>query len=753
MRVLFILLLCPFFAYNQCYNRYLQELFPTVQTTTNISYGLNTNSQGDTVQLSLDFYEPANDPITKRPLLILLHGPDLVNGSKEDSLMVHLSEKFAKRGFAVAAINYRKAFSLHTLLDKDNLFRATLQAAQDAKAAVRFFRQDAQSSQNYAFDSTMIWLGGVGAGSMAAQMAVYLNDTSEIPAYWQSIAILEGGLEGNSGTPSVSSEVRGVINLSGALIDTTWMHNHQEPLINIHGDMDDYYSYQSDSLFAYTHNNSCNGHHELCYKRLNEVTFVHTHNSHANDNDFTILAANQNGDIPAQFAAGVRALGIKLYYTSSFFCGSGTDLYAYHGNPVLGCIRFSTIGAQILDFLNNNPNEFLFITVEGSASNSEIEDGFNSAGLTPFLYEHTFGETWPTIGELIASGKRLIVMTDNSGPHPPGYHHMWTFMQDTEYNFQSTNDFNCNYLRGNTNADLFLLNHFLTIASPQPLSASSTNAWDLVLDRARQCGNARGLHPNFLYIDFFNSGDVFRAADSLNQIGKDFPLVHGSHTTHHYAVQQGILSELYTLSGQGYAPYTSSWGDSAVHFIADFMIRHFPCEMSCATPVQQIMGSDSIWKDSSFTYQVNANQGASYQWISPDSTYTGTSIQINTQDTTGSFTLYLVETSQYGCVYDSLSLDISILLNTSIHTLNKASDFVKIYPNPAKTVLNIELIPNWSSPFYDILIYNQLGELILQKTKLSNNQTNLDISNFPNGIYWLKIRSNQEIITTFSIAN
>ena len=113
-------------------------------------------------------------------------------------------------------------------------------------------------------------------------------------------------------------------------------------------------------------------------------------------------------------------------------------------------------------------------------------------------------------------------MTSNSGTSLPGYHAMWDFIQDTEYDFQNTSAFNCNYLRGNPSSDLFMLNHFLTIGSPQPLSASSTNAWDLVLDRARQCSTDRGLHPNLLYIDFFNSGDVFRAADSLNRIGVDF---------------------------------------------------------------------------------------------------------------------------------------------------------------------------------------------------------------------------------------
>lgn len=740
MRLLFLFLCLPILAFGQCYNRYTQAIFPNVQIQTDVQYGTHIDAQGDSLALFLDFYAPSSDTLQERPLLILLHGKDFVTGSKEDSSLVYLSQKLARQGFAVAAINYSQVFSLQGLLDKKELFRSTLKAAQDAKAAVRFFKKMQQQQANlFRIDSTMIWLGGIGSGSMAAQMAVYLDDVLEVAPDFQAIIQAEGGLEGNSGHLLFSSQVKGVLNLSGATIDTDWMSNNTEPILNIHGILDDHYPYTSDSLFQYTHHTICNGHHELCYKRLNEVTFVQTHNSHADDGSFNVLAANQNGNIPAQFAAGVRGLGLKLYYESSIFCsGSGTQLYAYHGDPFLGCTQFSTIGNQILDFLNNNPNEFLFITIEGSASNSEIATGFNSAGLTPFLYQHTFGEIWPTLGALIESNQRLIVMTDNSGTSLPGYHHLWTFVQDTEYNFQTTNDFNCNYLRGNQNSDLFLLNHFLTVASPQPLSANNTNDWNLVLNRARQCGSSRNLHPNLLYIDFFNSGDVFRAADTLNQIGKDFPLVYGSSIINTAATQQGLLSELYSMNNHGFSPYNGSMGDSAAFFIGNFLTNHFPCELSCITPVSTIIGADSIWVDSTYFYTIVPNLGSNYQWITSDSIYNNSnSIPIQTQDTT-SFSLHLIETSQYGCVFDTLSLTITSSLHTSISKL--ATNFkLRISPNPVHDKLVVHF-DSYSNPSYLLKIYNQQGELIYQKQRfVDNNTISISLQHLDTGIYILSI--------------
>ncbi|MCP4439437.1 MAG: T9SS type A sorting domain-containing protein [Aureispira sp.] len=747
---LFILsiLLFPALVHSQCYNRYSQEIFSLVQITSDIPYGQSINYNGDTVSLTFDYYQATGDTTSKRPLLILMHGPDLISGSKTNTTIVELSKKLVKRGYAVANIDYRKAFSMQGLLYKEDLFKATLHAAQDAKAAVRFFKAALQTTNSYNVDSTMIWLGGIGAGSMAAQTAVYLDDSLEVSPAWRAIIQAEGGLEGNSGNPSFSSDVRGVINLSGAVLDTAWMANNMEPLISIHGDLDDYYPYASDSLFAYTHNRTCNLRHELCYKRLNEVTFVQTHNAHADDGNFSVLAANQNGDIPAQFAAGVRALGIKLYYTSSLFCSGGTDLYGYHGNPILGCVKFSDIGAQIKSFLDNNPDEFLFITVEGDANNTQIANGFNSAGLTPYLYQHTFGGIWPTLGDLIDSGQRLIVMTDNSGPSLPGYHHMWTFIQDTEYDFQSTGAFNCNHLRGNANADLFLLNHFLTVASPQPLSAGSTNDWQLVLNRARQCGAARGMHPNLLYIDFFDSGDVFRVADTLNRIGEDFPLVYGSSVIQNMAQQHNLLAELYTMNGQGYAPYTGNWGDTAAAFIADFMIRHYPCEMSCAPPVQQIIGQDSIAQDSAYTYTVAANMGASYQWITTDSIYLDTSdINISIADTTNSMEIKVIETSQYGCVYDTLSINVLVYATVATKPIENNHHFW-VHPNPARDQIWIGL-NNPTQEVYSLQIYDSQGRLIRQEKQQLSGRNAINIKDLANGVYLLKIVGKQEFVSKF----
>ena len=149
MRTILLLLIFPFLLKGQCYNRYSTEVFSSVQISYDNIYGESINSEGDTVILLFDYYEPSGDSVEKRPLLILMHGPDLANSSKNDSTLVALTNKLVRRGYTVAAISYRKAYSLQSLLDKNGLFKATLDASQDAKAAVRFFRKEFSQNVNF----------------------------------------------------------------------------------------------------------------------------------------------------------------------------------------------------------------------------------------------------------------------------------------------------------------------------------------------------------------------------------------------------------------------------------------------------------------------------------------------------------------------------------------------------------------------------------------------------------------------------
>ncbi len=232
------ILFLPFFGFSQpCSNgRYATDVFANVSLTSNITYGANASFLGANTSLKLDFYSPTGDTEPNRPLIIWVHGGSFLGGSKTDVDVQSLSQRFAKKGFVCASIDYRVGFFP---IDSANAVKAVVRAVQDLKAAIRFFYKDKQTTDTYKIDTTRIFIGGSSAGAITALHAAYLNDTCEISDYLSPAAILQlGNIEGNSGNAGFSTDVKAVINLCGALARYSWLETSNIPMCSMHGTSD-----------------------------------------------------------------------------------------------------------------------------------------------------------------------------------------------------------------------------------------------------------------------------------------------------------------------------------------------------------------------------------------------------------------------------------------------------------------------------------------------------------------------------------
>jgi Carboxylesterase family/Secretion system C-terminal sorting domain len=218
-------------------NRYANNVYSTYSLTSNIVYGASTSFNQTTPQpLKLDFYEPDNDTSTRRPLIIWAHGGSFMFGTKTDIDVSTLSQRFAKKGFACASIDYRLGVSP---FDSVGVIRALARAMQDMKAAIRFFYKDKLTANIYKIDTNNIFIGGSSAGAITALHTAYLNKTCEINPYLDQTALTAiGGLDGYSGNECYSSKVKGVINLCGALGKYGWIEMGDVPLCSMHGTND-----------------------------------------------------------------------------------------------------------------------------------------------------------------------------------------------------------------------------------------------------------------------------------------------------------------------------------------------------------------------------------------------------------------------------------------------------------------------------------------------------------------------------------
>jgi poly(3-hydroxybutyrate) depolymerase len=226
-------------------NRYDEEVFTSIDTTNNVVYGANVNYQGTNTNLTMDIYQPSGDTVTFRPLIVWVHGGSFVGGSKNDNDVTGLCQHFAKRGYVCVSINYRLGITFP--YNQENATNSVFRGVQDMKAAVRYFRQDAATTNTYRIDPDMIFGGGSSAGAFCALHLAYLDQPSELPATIDTVAL--GGIEGNSGNPGYSSSIKAVLNLCGAMGDTAWMLPGDEPVCSMHGTADAVVPYNTTMLY------------------------------------------------------------------------------------------------------------------------------------------------------------------------------------------------------------------------------------------------------------------------------------------------------------------------------------------------------------------------------------------------------------------------------------------------------------------------------------------------------------------------
>jgi hypothetical protein len=252
----------------------------------------------------------------------------------------------------------------------------------------------------------------------------------------------------------------------------------------------------------------CNGHQALCDRRFDQVVFPATHNAMSNAEDGW-FGPNQPHRLRQQLDDGIRALLLDTHAWrgGAYLCHSACEL----GNrPLVDGLR------DIADFLRDNAHEVIALLVEDGLSVAEMDKAFQASGLVDRIHVQQPGAAWPTLREMISSGRRLLVTAEHGRPPPTWYHHLWDLAWDTPYSFKSASEFSCRLNRGRRENALFLLNHWVENPLPSPFLSRQVNGRDVLLGRARQCQTESGKLPNFVAVNHYTTGDLLAVVRELN---------------------------------------------------------------------------------------------------------------------------------------------------------------------------------------------------------------------------------------------
>jgi hypothetical protein len=279
----------------------------------------------------------------------------------------------------------------------------------------------------------------------------------------------------------------------------------------------------------------CNGQANLCDRPLNRVVLAATHNSmSAASKGFAL--PNQPLGIASQLKAGIHGFLIDVHYGHPRADGVVvTDPVKTADSRVYLCHEFCELGATPLvqglrtmrKRLDRGRGDVLVLDVEDYVSTADLAQEFARSGLDRYAYRGAPGPTWPTLRQMIASHRQVVVLTEHRADGVPWIHLDYDgIVQETPYTWATpsllTDPANqaasCVPNRGGTTGSLFLLNHWSPPLAPDPATSARVNAADVLVGRAATCARVRGALPNLIAVDWYTAGDLFRAVAILNAI-------------------------------------------------------------------------------------------------------------------------------------------------------------------------------------------------------------------------------------------
>lgn len=196
-------------------------------------------------EMRMDLYMPRNDSEKNRAAVLVVHGGAFLSGAKDDyeQKTVQYCDSLAARGYVTASVAYRLGTYLQQVegdkvdtlrVDSASFARTVYRGVQDVRAAVRYFRKNAD---NLGINPNKVYVVGNSSGGIMALENLYAKSKNDFPAYMNDANIFLGDLD-EFGEQGVSSNANAAVSLWGAVHDKKIVENSNSPVLLMHGTND-----------------------------------------------------------------------------------------------------------------------------------------------------------------------------------------------------------------------------------------------------------------------------------------------------------------------------------------------------------------------------------------------------------------------------------------------------------------------------------------------------------------------------------
>jgi hypothetical protein len=287
----------------------------------------------------------------------------------------------------------------------------------------------------------------------------------------------------------------------------------------------------------------CLGSVRMCSLRYDQVAYLTTHNS-MSTTAARFIGPLQDPDIISQLDQGARAMQIDTYQWESpadvkerlgssdlppelqeelprvinMFNPPRPGLWLCHSVCRAGATPLVPALERLRTWLDAHPGEIVTLIIQDEITPEQTEQAFIAAGLSRLIFTPPVDPQaeWPTLGQMVRSGRRLVVFAEQADGPAPWYRNFYKYGMETPFSASSPAQLTCEPFRGGVGKPLFLLNNFITTSTGSRLDAATVNARKFLLDRVHRCEAQRGHAVNFVAVDYATIGDALGAVDALN---------------------------------------------------------------------------------------------------------------------------------------------------------------------------------------------------------------------------------------------
>ena len=239
-------------AQAQCLQRYKDKVFTGFNYVPNISYGGDKeNFDGTITDLVFNLFEPLGDTVSTRPLIILIHGGSFTNDPPLDRKspdIAELARDLSKKGYVVISPEYR-LYSGSTTYEK--LATTIISAFLDIQQLMCFLEESYENGNPYRIDTSMVIMGGSSAGAIIPMnFNEFIKTSSDIPDYFEEFVQKAADFDGLDFNDVLQNKycglkAKGIISISGAIIDTNYIQTTDVSFLVVHGEKDGAIPYYS----------------------------------------------------------------------------------------------------------------------------------------------------------------------------------------------------------------------------------------------------------------------------------------------------------------------------------------------------------------------------------------------------------------------------------------------------------------------------------------------------------------------------